>query len=172
MNRFLKWVLGVGFLVVMAAILIVLFLRGRQEAAADAEQENSPAPPSRVNTENGQTFVTLDADTQSRSGIEMNVLRATTQRQEIRANAVVLPVQSLTELRNNYLASVAQVDKAKAALAVSQSAYERLKQLYEDNQNAAGKAVQEAEGAWHSDAVSLQAAGESLQSNETLARQT
>ena len=38
MNRFLKWVLGVGFLVVMAAILIVLFLRGRQEAAADAEQ--------------------------------------------------------------------------------------------------------------------------------------
>ena len=172
MNRFLKWVLGAGIAVAVTAILIAAFLRGREEASTEAEQEHPPEVASRVGAEGGQTFITLDAAMQSRNGILTRGLDVTTVRQELRANAVVLSVQSLTELRSNYLSATALVDKAKAALAVSQPAYERQKQLYEDNQNAAAKAVQEAEGAWHSDEVSFRAASDALQLNETLARQT
>jgi hypothetical protein len=172
MNRFLKWVLGAGIAIAVIAILIAAFLRGREEAATEAEQEHPPEVASRVGAEGGQTFITLDAAMQSRNGIETRSLAVTTERQQLRANAVVLSVQSLTELRSNYLSATAQVDKAKAALGVSQPAYERLKQLYEDNQNAAAKAVQEAEGTWHSDEASFRAASAALQLNEALAHQT
>ena len=172
MNRFLKWVLGAGIAVAAVAILIVFFLRGRQEAATEAEQEHPRAVASRVSAEGGETFIALDAATQSQNRIETRVLSVTTQRQELRANAVVLAVQNLTELRNTYLSAAAQVEKAKAALDVSQRAYDRTKQLYDDNQNASGKAVQEAEGARRSDEVSFRAANDALQLNEAIARQT
>ena len=172
MSRVLKWVLGIAFAGGVAAILVVAYVRGRQEAAQEAAQERPAAGPSRVRAEAGQTFVTLDAATQSKSGIETRTLAAATERQEVRANAVVLSVQGLTELRNSYLSLVAQVEKAKAALDVSQREYDRLKQLYEDNQNAAAKAVQAAEGNLRSDQTSFRAANEALQLNETLGRQT
>jgi hypothetical protein len=162
MNRFLKWVFGTGITIAVIAILIVAFLRGRKEAATEAEQEHPPEAVSRISAAGGQTFIALDAATQSRNGIETRGLAATTQRRELRANGIVLSVQNLTELRNTYLLAAAQVDKAKAALDVSQRAYERLKQLYEDNQNAAAKAVQEAEGAWRSDEASFRAASDAL----------
>jgi hypothetical protein len=171
MKRLLKWLLGIGLAGAAVTILIMLFLRGRQEAVLDAEQENPPEAPSRLEIERGQAFIVLDRATQAQSGIQISVARATEQRSEVRANAVVLSVQGLTELRNTYLAGTAQVDRAKAALAVSRPAYERLQKLYEDNQNAAAKAVQEAEGAWHSDEVSLRAANDALQSTQMLARQ-
>jgi hypothetical protein len=171
MNRFLKWVLGAVIAVAAVAILIVFFLRGRREAATEAEQEHPSAAPSRVSTENGQTFITLDVEAQSRYGIETRAVAVTSERQELRANAVVLPVQNLTELRNNYLSAAAQVDKAKAALEVSQHAYERQRQLYEDNQNASAKALQEAEGTWHSDEASYRAASDALRLIGITARQ-
>lgn len=171
-GRLLKWVLAPVIAVAVIAILIAAFLLGRQEAATEAEQEHPPAAASRVSAVDGQTFITLDPKTQSNSGIETRALAVTTEHQQLRANAVVLSVQNLTQLRTTYLSDVSQVDKAKAALDVSQQEYDRLKQLYEDNQNAAAKAVQAAEGTWHSDQVSFRAATETLQLNDTLARQT
>jgi hypothetical protein len=171
MKRFLKWIFALSVMIIVVAVLVGAFLRGRQEAASEAEQENPPEAPSRVGAENGQTFITLDASTQSRNGIETRGLAATTQRQESRANAVVLSAQNLAEMRASYLSAAAQVEKAKAALDVSQGAYARVKQLYDDNQNASAKAVQEAEGAQRSDQTSFRAATEALQLNETQVRQ-
>jgi hypothetical protein len=172
MGGFLKWVLAAVIAAAVIAILIVAYLRGRQEAAAEAEQEHPPAAASRVSTEAGQSFIALDGATQSANGIEARALTVTTEHQQLHANAVVLAVQNLTQLRTNYLSDLSQVDKAKAALDVSQQEYDRLKQLYEDNQNAAAKAVQAAEGTWHSDQVSFRAANEALHLNDTLTRQT
>jgi hypothetical protein len=169
---FLKWVLAVVIAAAVIAILIVAYLRGRQEAAAEAQQEHPAAAASRVSTEAGQNFIALDSAAQSASGFETRALAVAAEHQQLRANAVVLSVQNLTQLRTIYLSELSQVDKAKAALGVSQQEYDRLKQLYEDNQNAAAKAVQAAEGTWHSDQVSFRAATEALQLNDTLARQT
>lgn len=171
-GRFVNWVLASLIAVAVMVILITAFMRGRQEEAAEAEQEHPPAAPSRVGTEGGQTFITIDTSTQSKSGIETRRLGSRSQHQELRANAIVLSVQGLTQLRTSYLSDLAQIDKAKAALEASQPEYERLKQLYEDNQNAAAKAVQAAEATLHSDQVNLRAANEALHLNQALARQT
>lgn len=171
-RAFLKWGLAGIIAAGVVAGLVVAYVQGHQEAVAEAEQEHPPAAASRVGTEAGETFITLDEKTQATSGIETRALAATTQLQRYRANAIVLSIQSLTQLRTNYLSDLAQVDKAKAALEVSQPEYERLKQLYEDNQNAAAKTLQAAEGTWHSDQVVLRAANEALQMNDTLARQS
>ena len=156
----------------VVAGLIVAYVQGHEEAAAEAEQERPPAAASRVGTDAGETFITLYQKTQATSGVETRALAVTTRRQEYRANAIVLSIQTLTQLRTNYLSDLAQVDKAKAAIEVSQPEYERLKQLYDDNQNAAAKTVQAAEGTWHSDQVALRATSEALQMNDTLARQS
>jgi hypothetical protein len=171
-GRFMKWVLVPAIAIAGIGILIAAFLRGRQEAAMEAEQEHPPAAASRVSTEDGQTFITLDTRTQSSSGVETRTLAVTAEHQQLRAIAVVLSVQNLTQLRTAYLSDVSQVDKARAALDVSQQEYERLKQLYEDNQNVAAKTVQAAEGTRRSDEVSVRAATEALQLNDSLARQT
>ena len=172
MNKVLKWAFGLAIAAGVITLLILAFQHGRAEEAEEEEQENPPAAASRVGTEGGQTFITVDTATQSKSGIETRGLAPTTQHQELRANAIVLSVQGLTQLRTSCLSDLAQIDKAKAALEASQPEYERLKQLYEENQNAAAKAVQAAEATLHSDQVNLRAANEALQLNQALARQT
>jgi hypothetical protein len=171
-GRFVNWVLVPVIAVAAIGILIAAFLHGRQEAAMEAEQEHPPAAASRVSAEEGQTFITLDAKTQSGSGVATRTLVVTTEHQQLRASAVVLSVQNLTQLRTTYLSNVSQLDKARAALDVSQQEYQRLKQLYDDNQNAAAKTVEAAEGDRRSDEVSVRAATEALQLNDRLARQT
>jgi hypothetical protein len=171
MRKTLKWILGILVIAAVIAILIVAYLHGRQEEVAEEEQEHPPATVSRINVEGRQAFIRLDAETQSKSELEIKPLSATTKGRELRANAIVLPVQNLTQLRTNYVSAVAQIDKAKAALDVSQHEYERLTQLYEDNQSVAAKTVQAAEGTWRSDQVTVRAATEALQLNDTLARQ-
>lgn len=172
MTKPLRWVLGSVIVILSGALLIWAFLQGRKEAATEAERERSVKAPRRVSTENGETVITLDAATQARNDIEISTLKPATYREGRRANAVVLPVQDLTSLRNNYLMTAAEVEKTKAAVAVSQQEYERLKQLYQDNQNVSAKALQAAEGAWRSDQASLRVAQDSLALNESLARQT
>jgi len=172
MSKVVKWIVGVVIVVLVAGILVWAFLQGRDEAATEAAQERPVKVPGRASTENGETVVTLDAGTQARNGIEVTTLRPASHRQELRANALVLPVQDLTTLRNNYLTSEAQVEKAKAALDVSSREYQRLKELYQDNQNASAKALQAAEGAWRADEVTLKAARDSLTLSESLVRQT
>ena len=171
MSKVLKWILGLVCVVAVTGILVWAFILGRKEAATEAEREQPVKAASRVATQNAQTIVTLDAAAQTRSGIEVANVKAVSQREELRATAVVLSVQDLTTLRNNYLIAASQVEKAKAALDVSSEEYKRLKELYQDNQNASAKALQGAEGTWRSDETSLKAARDSLALNENLVRQ-
>lgn len=172
MIRVLKWIVGLVCAVAVVGILVRAFILGGKEATTEAAREQPVKVTSRVATQNGQTIVTLDAATQTRSGIEVATLKAASHRPELSANAVVLPVEDLTTLRNSYLTAASQVEKAKAALDVSREEYKRLKELYQDNQNASAKAFQGAEGAWRSDETSLMAARDSLALNESLVRQT
>ena len=171
-GRFLKRLIMAAATVAAIAVLIVGYVHGRQETAADEKQEQAPAAPSRVSVEAGQSVIALDAAAQAASGMQTKPLSATTQHRQLLENAIVLSVQSLTQLRTTYLSEVAQIDRAKAALEASQPEYERLKQLFEENQNVAAKTVQAAEATWHSDQVNLRAANEALQLNDILTRQT
>ena len=52
-RRSFKWVLASGIAAAVIVILISAFLRGKQEAAAEQEQEHPRAAASRVGTEGG-----------------------------------------------------------------------------------------------------------------------
>lgn len=172
MNKFLKRVLAAGILSLAVALLIIGLSYARRESVEEAERERPPEMPSQAQTVDGQTFITLDKASQDRNGIVVATLRQTMHQQQVSANAVVLPVQQLTELRSNYLAGAAQLEKATAALRVSRSEYDRLKMLYQDEQNASAKAMQAAEGAWRSDQANARVANEALRLNEVAAQQT
>ena len=171
MNKSLKWVIGIVVAAGIVSLLVWASVAGRQEAATEAQRERPIESPSRVSIQKGEATIQMDPTDQSRNGIAVSPLQWTSRRQEYRANAVVLAVQELIDLRNNYVPARSQLEKAQASLDVSRRAYERVKALYEDEQNASAKAVQAAEGTMRSDEVTLKAAQDSYHLAEDNVRQ-
>lgn len=106
--------------------------------------------------------VQLDQAALMRSGIHASPLRSATHQQGIQAYGMVLSTQSLINLRNRVVMSRAQLEKARATLAISRQEYQRIKSLHDDGRNASDKALQAADGARQIDEASLNAAREAL----------
>ena len=162
---------------VLAAVVLGTIAQVRRAPADqdDEKQEQNQTAARRSNwlsVQNGETVLTLDAATRSRAQISAASLAAASSRQQLTAPAVVLSTQDLVAQRNATLAAETRIEKADASLAVSRREYERLKTLYEDNQNASEKAVQAAEGAFKSDQAEAQAGHEDLELQIAAARQT
>ena len=147
-----------GAIIAVAALLIWGFLTGRNEAAVEAEREQPVQAPLRVTTKNGAPVITLDDETQERSGIETETLPATPYQEQVRAYGMVVDVARLTALSNNYTTAKTQVQTAQAKLAMSKPAFERAKSLFEDQQAVSQAQVQSAQAAFVSDQASLAAA--------------
>lgn len=162
------WVLVVTAVV---AIFVWVALAGRKEAGIEADREKPIKTPPRVATKNGEIVITMDTAAQAINGIQVVPLVMTARKQEVRATAVLLPMQDLITLRTNIVSAKAQVEKAKAALDVSRRDYERLNSLYQDERNASAKSVQAAEGTMRSDQAALRAAEDALSLNENSVRQ-
>lgn len=131
----------------------------------DDDEEDKKAAvtvPSHVSVKNGQTVITLDAATQQRMGLGTTVLSSAKARAEEVASATILPAQELLTLRSNYVAAQSQLQKAQASASVSEQEYQRLKNLYEKNQDASQKSVQAAQGVFRTDLASLSAAQHDL----------
>lgn len=147
---------GVGALV--AALVLWGFVEGRQELAQERERERPVAVPPRVAAATNGAEVVFDAQALKLADIGIANLVQTAHREEIEALATVLPAQELTDLRNRYVAAMAQADKAAAALAASRNEYDRVKVLHADAQNVSDRTFQSAEAAWRADAAAAQAA--------------
>jgi len=151
-------------LLVAAAVVagIVLLgwgiLTGRNEAAVEAQRERAIKVPIRVAAKNGDPVITLDAETQERSGIETAALPSTPHPEELRAYGMVLDVARLTELSNNYANAKAQVQTAQAKLAMSKPAFDRAQKLFNETHVVSQAQVQAAEAAFGTDQASLVAA--------------
>jgi hypothetical protein len=143
---------GVGALVVWG------FLTGRNEAAVEAEREEPAQAPLRVGVKNGQPVITVDGETQERSGIETEALTATPYQERVRAYGVVVDVARLTALSNNYLTAKTQVQTAQAKLAMSKPAFERAQSLYNDQRAVSQAVVESTQAAFATDQASLAAA--------------
>ncbi len=139
-------------------ILLRGFVEGREQAANDAGHDLPIKPPPRVITLAGQQpIISLDSESQSKSGIKIEPAQPTDYRERIRAYGTVLDMASLTSLSTSHISAVSQVKVAEAKLAASKAAYERAKTLY---QNRSGNLAQSevAEAAYRSDAAGLVAA--------------
>ena len=85
---------------------------------------------------------------------------------------MVLSAQELVTARNNYVAAQTALEKAEASLQVTKQESDRLKALYEDNQNASQKALQSAEGSLRSGQADVQAARQDLALQAAALRQS
>ena len=133
-------------------------LAGRDEAAVETQRERAIKVPVRVSGRNGDPVITLDAETQQRSGIETGVLPSTPHPEQLRAYGMVLDVARLIELSNNYANAKAQVQTAQAKLAMSKPAFERAEKLFNETHVVSQAQLQAAEAAFGTDQASLAAA--------------
>lgn len=171
MNRIVKTALTILVVVVGLSLLVWAFIGSRGEAQKEAERERPIEAPSRVATQNGEAVIRMDPSDQGRNGIKVTALKPSTQRDVVRATAVVLSAQDVIPLHENYAAKNGDVEKAQANLDVSRQEYERLKLLYQDERNTSLKALQAAEGTLHSDEATLKVARTALDVVEDNARQ-
>lgn len=160
--------------IVAGAVLGLLawaFLEGRKELATERERERPVAVPSRLSVEGGESVITLDTRARLNSGIRVAPLQPVSHKPEFQAYGTVLPLQELIDLRSNYTAAQAQLEKARASLEASRKEFDRLRGLHRDNRNISDKALQSAEAAWRTDEASARAAQEALNSLQNNGRQ-
>lgn len=159
MNPLRKWFFACTAILLLSAVVVRTY-------AADADdeedkQEAVPAP-SHVSVKNGQTVITLDAATQARMGMLTAVAHWTKAHAQTESAASILPVQQLLTFRNHFIAAQAQMQKVQASVDVSAKEYQRLKKLYDRNQDTSQKSVEAAQGVLRADRASLVAARQDL----------
>ncbi len=174
MNKTLKWVLPTVVAILAATILIRALTQlqknpGRDEGEEEAEK--AVKTPSHVSVQGGKTIITLDQATQTRMGVTVVTLQGTTIQEQLTAPAIVLAVQDLIDLRNSYVATRARLEKGRVQQDVSRKEYERLKVLYQDNQNVSQKDVESAEGGTRTAEADVRAADQEVGLQEALAQQ-
>jgi hypothetical protein len=148
MSKSMKWLIGL-LIVVTAVSIVVAVLTSAHRADTDEEdQEESVKTPSHVSVENGNTIISLDPQTEEREGIRVVNVMQTSMRSELRGTAVLLAVNDLASLRNNYVTARTKVERDRVDLDVSRSRYQRTKALYEQNQNMSLQALQDAEATY------------------------
>lgn len=123
--------IGVALLAGLAAVVVVGYVEGREEAALEAKREQPIKPPLRVTMpERGQPIITLDDEAQQAIGLELKKLEPAKYQDQVRAYGTVLDLTALTTLNTNYISAVSQLNTARARLAASLPAFERAKALY------------------------------------------
>jgi hypothetical protein len=96
----------------------------------------------------GRMLVKLDRDTQTGMGLKVGLLAAAEMSPEVKGYGRVLDPGPLAAL-------IAEAASATASVEASTREFERLKQLYSQNQNASARALETAEAAMKRDQISL-----------------
>jgi hypothetical protein len=158
---------------ICAALVSLALLGGCQKRAAQPEVSGagSKSGPAQITIENGKTLITLDAPTQKRLGLTSEALNSTVSRAQARFPVVVVSVQELATFRNGYVASQAQLQKARLQAAVSGQEYARLKALSGPEQNVSEKSLQAAQAAMQSNEADVRAGEQQLELQAAALRQ-
>lgn len=130
------------------------FIAGRGQAAREADRDSPAQVPLRVNLDEGEPVVILDADARDRSGVEVITAQPIRYQDRVRAYGTVIDLDDLTTLHNKYVTAVAQLQSARAKLAASKAAFERAQELLKSRAMALAQ-VQTAEAAFGVDQADL-----------------
>ena len=176
MSRTWQRLFALTVAVVMAVLMIRTFAHVPKNPSDQDEEEEKKEEaiktPTQVSVQNGQTIITLDPETQSQIGITVAAVKEITARRQLAAPAVILSAQELVTARNNYVGAQTALEKARANVEVAQQESDRLKALYQDNQNASQKALQSAQGTLRSAQADAQAAQQDLALQAAALRQS
>jgi len=157
-SRLLRTILGAVLLVGLGAVAIWGFVEGRIEVAREAERERLVTAPLRVSTQNGEPVITLNAETQQRSGIQTTIPASAPYQEQVRAYGTVVDLARLTDLSNSTMNAKAQLQTAQAKLAASKAAFDRAQKLNKDQQNVSAAQLQAAEATFRGDQATVAAA--------------
>lgn len=141
------------------------------QAFGDSGASAATAAPPVVQTVNGETVVVVSADAQRASHIEVAPLGAVTSQSGISADATVMDLQPLFDLRNRLASARADVDTFAAQAASSRTQYQGSRTLYADDRNVSLKSVQAAQSAMQVDDAKLQSAWVTLNGLDGAMRQ-
>ncbi|WP_175691471.1 efflux RND transporter periplasmic adaptor subunit [Burkholderia anthina] len=130
----------------------------------------SPPPPA-VQMVNGETVVVVSAEAQRASHIEVAPLATVTSQSGISADATVIDLQPLFDLRNRLASARADVDMLTAQAVSSRTQYQGSRTLYADDRNVSLKSLQAAQSAMRGDDAKLQSARVTLAGLEGTVRQ-
>jgi multidrug efflux system membrane fusion protein len=134
----MKRILLIAIAIAVAGGLIFAYLQMSKERAQEAEREKPVAAESKVSRNtNGETVITIDAETQKRLALKIEGLTAGRLPPEIKGYGRVLDPTSLSSLAADLMAARATAD-------ASQKEWDRLKVL-SVRQNASERALQAAE---------------------------
>jgi hypothetical protein len=150
--------IGAVIAIALASLLVWGLFVGRNQAVNEANRSHVVKAPQRVATKASATVITIDDETQQRSGIKTDALVAGPHQEEIRAYGMVLDVARLTEISNNYNRAQAEVQTAQAKLSMSRAAFDRATKLYNQSKTISEAQMQSAEAAFVTDQASLAAA--------------
>ncbi len=159
------------FLAALVMLMLLSGCRNRADEKVEHTEDQTKKGPAQITVENGQTLITLDAPTQKRLGFTVATLASTVTRAQATFPAVVLSVQELATFRNTYVATQAQLQRARVQADVAGKEYTRLKALFGENQNISEKSLQSAEAALQSNEADVRAGEQQLNLQASSIRQ-
>ncbi len=171
-SKRMRLALTLAFALISGIVLLCAFAQTHRDSPDQDDEEESVQAPARVTVQNGQTFIHLSRQGQSRAGIEVMKLEPAHTQRHVTAPALVLDVRDLVTFSANYAAAQANLRKAENNLGVSQKEYGRLKTLYSTQQNVSAKTFQSAEGTFLNDQTDVQTARQNLEFAVTALRQS
>lgn len=157
MSKRMRWLFAVMLAITAVCIVAVVFMAAHRPDTDDQDEQEAVKTPSHVLLENGRTVIRLSPQTQAREGIRSAPVQQAARRAELRATAVLLPVNDLATLRNNYVAARTKWQTDQLALNTARTQEQRVTALYQQNQNMSLKAMQDAQAAYRTDQAQVQA---------------
>lgn len=142
------------------ALVVAAFAVAHRQSADNDEDEQPIASQVHVFKENGHVILKLTQ--QQRWGIAVAALQSVSAQSPVDLTALLLPVRQLAAGRSGYVAAQAKVQQAQLKLQLARTEYERVKRLYDEDQNMSLRAKQEAESSYTNEKVSSEAANQQL----------
>jgi hypothetical protein len=144
MSKSSKWLIATLLVLTVTSMAGMALMAARRAGLQD--QGDRPTASSQAPAQSANGVVHLDLQTQRREGIRVNAVKSMTMRTQLDGFAVVLGVTDLVNARNSYFAAArTNLQRDRANLIATQMEYERVKKLYDEDQNMSLKATQDTE---------------------------
>jgi hypothetical protein len=158
MKTLLGWALAIVLLGGLAAGAVYLYRIGKAERDQEAEREKPIEPPSRVSRgKHGEILLSFSPEERRHLGLVVATLEEMRVPLEASAYGRVQVVGPLLGL-------MADRSQAEAALLASRAEYERTKTLFQDNENASRKALDQAQAQFSADQLHIRSANRQMAS--------
>lgn len=148
MSRSSKWLIAM-LLILIATSIVGMALTATHRADPQDRDEARQTAPSQALAQSANGVVNLDVQTQQREGIRVEPVTPIAMRSQLEGFALVLGVADLVNARNSYVAAArTSLERDRANLNTTEIDYERVKKLYDEDQNMSLKATQDAKTAY------------------------